>query len=186
MPKRCRRHAQIRVEPCVGVPVSGLCSHVPVMFVHHHFPLFHRLIIHPFSRLIFIRRFRPVYLRCKTTAIKSKTCPPSLPLIPRPSRQVANSLSLPWPLSNFGQAILCALPVAPVTRLESLYWLMRRLSMPAQPAQVKIYHTWRNRPIHTPASYCKGTKSLRKQLPPHPVFFSRSRSILLNDVNPIR
>ncbi|KAF8484548.1 hypothetical protein DFH94DRAFT_237157 [Russula ochroleuca] len=31
----------------------------------------------------------------------------------------------------------------------------------------------------------KGTKSLRKQLPPPPVFFGRSRSILLDDVNPI-
>ena len=31
----------------------------------------------------------------------------------------------------------------------------------------------------------KGPKSLRKQLPPVPVFFGRSRSILLDDVNPI-
>jgi hypothetical protein len=31
----------------------------------------------------------------------------------------------------------------------------------------------------------KGAKSLRKQLPPTPVFFGRSRSILLDDVNPI-
>jgi hypothetical protein len=38
------------------------------------------------------------------------------------------------------------------------------------------------RPVRPPA---KGAKSLRKQLPPHPVFFGRSRSILLDDVNPI-
>ncbi len=38
------------------------------------------------------------------------------------------------------------------------------------------------RPIRPPA---KGAKSLRKQLPPHPLFFGRSRSILLDDVNPI-
>lgn len=31
----------------------------------------------------------------------------------------------------------------------------------------------------------KGSKSLRKQLPPPPVFFGRSQSILLDDVNPI-
>lgn len=40
----------------------------------------------------------------------------------------------------------------------------------------------RIRPVRPPA---KGAKSLRKQLPPHPVFFGRSRSILLDDVNPI-
>lgn len=38
------------------------------------------------------------------------------------------------------------------------------------------------RAVRPPA---KGAKSLRKQLPPHPVFFGRSRSILLDDVNPI-
>ena len=38
------------------------------------------------------------------------------------------------------------------------------------------------RPIRPPA---KGAKSLRKVLPPRPVFFGRSRSILLDDVNPI-
>ena len=38
------------------------------------------------------------------------------------------------------------------------------------------------RPVRPPA---KGAKSLRKQLPPSPVFFGRSRSILLDDVNPI-
>jgi hypothetical protein len=38
------------------------------------------------------------------------------------------------------------------------------------------------RPIRPRA---KGAKSLRKQLPPRPVFFGRSRSILLDDVNPI-
>src|SRR6266403_1347341 len=38
------------------------------------------------------------------------------------------------------------------------------------------------RPVRPPA---KGAKSLRKRLPPHPVFFGRSRSILLDDVNPI-
>ena len=38
------------------------------------------------------------------------------------------------------------------------------------------------RPIRPPA---KGAKSLRKRSPPHPVFFGRSRSILLDDVNPI-
>lgn len=38
------------------------------------------------------------------------------------------------------------------------------------------------RPLRPPA---KGAKSLRKQLPPRPVFFGRSRSIILDDVNPI-
>ena len=38
------------------------------------------------------------------------------------------------------------------------------------------------RPLRPPA---KGAKSLRKQLPPVPVFFGRSQSILLDDVNPI-
>ena len=38
------------------------------------------------------------------------------------------------------------------------------------------------RPLRPPG---KGAKSLRKQLPPVPVFFGRSRSILLDDVNPI-
>ena len=38
------------------------------------------------------------------------------------------------------------------------------------------------RPLRPPA---KGAKSLRKQLPPPPVFFGRSQSILLDDVNPI-
>ena len=38
------------------------------------------------------------------------------------------------------------------------------------------------RPLRPPA---KGAKSLRKQLPPVPVFHGRSRSILLDDVNPI-
>lgn len=38
------------------------------------------------------------------------------------------------------------------------------------------------RPVRPPA---KGAKSLRKPLPPPPVFFGRSRSILLDDVNPI-
>ena len=38
------------------------------------------------------------------------------------------------------------------------------------------------RPLRPPA---KGAKSLRKQLPPIPVFFGRSQSILLDDVNPI-
>ena len=38
------------------------------------------------------------------------------------------------------------------------------------------------RPLRPPA---KGAKSLRKQLPPVPVFFGRSQSILLDDVNPV-
>jgi hypothetical protein len=38
------------------------------------------------------------------------------------------------------------------------------------------------RPLRPPA---KGAKSLRKQLPPRPVFLGRSRSILLDNVNPI-
>ena len=38
------------------------------------------------------------------------------------------------------------------------------------------------RPLRSPA---KGAKSLRRQLPPPPVFFGRSRSILLDDVNPV-
>lgn len=38
------------------------------------------------------------------------------------------------------------------------------------------------RPLRPPA---KGAKSLRKQVPPAPVFTGRSQSILLDDVNPI-
>ena len=38
------------------------------------------------------------------------------------------------------------------------------------------------RPLRPPA---KGAKSLRKKLPPPPVFFGRSQSILLDDINPI-
>ena len=38
------------------------------------------------------------------------------------------------------------------------------------------------RPLRPPA---KGAKSLRRPLPPPPVFFGRSRSILLDEINPI-
>ncbi len=73
-----------------------------------------------------------------------------------------------------------ALPVAPETRLD---WLMRRL-IPRLLSRLRSRSIVpkKIRPVHPPA---KGAKSLRKQLPPHPVFFGRSRSILLDDVNPI-
>jgi len=62
-----------------------------------------------------------------------------------------------------------------LTRMRQLIpRLLRRLKA-RSPASEKI------RPIR-PA---KGPKSLRKQLPPPPVFFGRSQSIILDDVNPI-
>ncbi|SRR6266851_1552874 len=53
--------------------------------------------------------------------------------------------------------------------------LLRQLKE-RSPAYEKI------RPLRPPA---KGAKSLRKQLPPPPVFLGRSQSILFDDVNPI-
>jgi hypothetical protein len=53
--------------------------------------------------------------------------------------------------------------------------LLRRLKA-RSPASEKI------RPLRPLA---KGAKSLHKQLPPPPVFFGRSRSIILDDINPI-
>jgi hypothetical protein len=53
--------------------------------------------------------------------------------------------------------------------------LLRRL-------KARSFASEKIRPLRPPA---KGAKSLRKQLPPPPIFFGRSRSILLDDVNPI-
>ena len=65
----------------------------------------------------------------------------------------------------------------------SLDWLMRRL-IPRLVGRLKSRSITpeKIRPVRPPA---RGAKSLRKKLPPHPVFFGRSRSILLDDVNPI-